>query len=242
MTGGPIRREQSDRFSLKELMKLEDERVQEQKRDRSLREQAAVRERAEVERRRREDAEAGERLAAETRERERRAELDGIARREAIQKAVVEQTRLEVEVRARAEERELERKHELELSRLRVEAAKKGQLGSLAGATLLGGGVMLFVAIGVHLGVVKPAVDRRVAELQVNVVAESTRADELVRELTERLEKTLGSQAQAIEQLKSKIPKQPSAPATTRKTDPPPPPPPPVRCLPGDPLCPTIPR
>lgn len=250
MATGPTRREQSEPFSLSELMKLEDERLRELQQERVAREESAARERADSERRRREEADAAERAAADARERARQAELELVARREAMQKAVVEQSRLEVEVRARAEERELERKHELELQRLRM-AGKTGQLGSLAGATFLGGAVMLCVTLAVHFAVVKPSNEHRLAELQMNVVGESTRAEELVREIGEQkrtkegLERTVSSQAQEIEQLKSRCAKAP-APTIAHKTapsaPPPPPPPPPLHCLKGDPLCPTIQR
>ena len=110
MPSGPTgRREESVQFSLKELLKLEDERLAEQTRERQARDAAAARERDESERRKRAELEEKVRTETEARERQRHAELDDLARREAMQKAVVEQSRLEVEVRARAEERERER-------------------------------------------------------------------------------------------------------------------------------------
>ena len=254
MTGSPLR-EHSEQFSLEALMKLEDERVAEQRRAQAAQELAALHEREEAERRRREEADAEERRAAEAQERARREELESVSRREAMQKALVEQTRLEVEVRARAEERELERRHELELHRLRNEA-KKGELGSLAAAALLGGGVMFGVALAIHFGVTKPSSDRRVAELQTSIATEATRADELARENAEHrrriesLDKTLLSLSEELAQVKgsrgsSRTPTEPRSPAPPGSSGPRRPPastPAPVTCQRGDPMCPTIQR
>src|SRR5690242_7876368 len=97
MSSGPSgRREESVKFSLKELMKLEDERLAEQARERAARERAAVAEQQNAERRRRAEAEAAARASAEAKEREQHAKLDDLARREAMQKAIVEQSRLAV--------------------------------------------------------------------------------------------------------------------------------------------------
>jgi colicin import membrane protein len=199
MSSGPSgRREESVKFSLKELMKLEDERLAEQARERAARERAVVAEQENAERRRRAEAEAASRASAEAKEREQNAKLDDLARREAMQKAIVEQSRLAVDVRARAEERELERRHELELMRLRA-AGKTAQMGPLAVAALLGGAVMLAVLFGLHFGVTKPASDRRIAELQLDVAAaegrtrdESKRTEEQ-RRANEALDRKLSA-------------------------------------------------
>jgi hypothetical protein len=185
-TGPTGRSEESVQFSLKELLKLEDERLEEQERVKQVREAEASRERDENERRRRADAEAQARADAEAREQHRRGELEDLARREAMQKAVVEQARLEVEVRARAEEREHERRHEIAIARLRSESKKGQSIGALVGAAGLGGGIMLVVALGLELGVLKPAVERRVTELQLNVVGAESRVEDVGRQLGEQ--------------------------------------------------------
>jgi hypothetical protein len=185
MTSGGGQREESVQFSLQELLDLEDERLEEQRREQQARERTQREEREAAERRAREEAAAKEQATAAEEERRRKAELDELARREAIQKAVVEQSRLEVEVRARANEREAERRHELEMQRLRV-TGSKGQLGSLVGAALLGGAVVLLVALGTHFGVTKPLADRRMAELEQRIAAEGSRADDLGRRVDER--------------------------------------------------------
>jgi hypothetical protein len=156
----PVRSEGSATFSLGELMKLEDERVAEQAREREANERAEIAAKAEAERR----AKAAEQEAAERR---RRAELDELARREALQRAAVEQARLEVDARTRVAERERERQHELALQAARATTPKPTGLGALLGATGLGGGLMLVVTCIVHFGVMQPATDRRLSELEL---------------------------------------------------------------------------
>jgi colicin import membrane protein len=163
----PARSEGSVTFSLGELMKLEDERVAEQVREREANERALVAAKIEEERQARAAEEAKVRADHEAAERRRRAELDELARREAMQKATVEQARLEVDARTRAEERERERQHELALQTARAATPKPAGLGALFGATGLGGGLMLLVTCIVHFGVTQPATDRRLTELEL---------------------------------------------------------------------------
>jgi colicin import membrane protein len=187
MPSGPTKeRDESVQFSLKELLKLEDQRLEEQARERDARDAAAVRVREETERRRHAEAEAKARAEEETRERQRRTELEELARREAMQKAIVEQARLEVEARTRAEERERERRHEIEIERLRSTSKKGSSLGALIAASALGGGVMLVVALGIHLGVHQPTSERRIVELQQSVAAAEGRSVDLARRLDEQ--------------------------------------------------------
>lgn len=260
----PERQEQSAQFSLQGLMRLEDERLADLKRDREARERAEVEAREEAGRRARAALEARAREETERRDRARQDELDAIARREAIQKAAVEQSRLEVEVRARAEERELERRHELELARLRTDApdARTSHAGSLSLATLFGGGAMLLVVIGVYFGAVKPAAEHRIAELAAESVGERDRADALVRGVEEQrrradaLERAGSAQAQELAQLRNRCASSSGGatstgagagarPTTSRGPGgrgPSTPPPPRAACVPGDPMCGVIPR
>jgi hypothetical protein len=251
-SGGKQAREESVQFSLKELLKLEDERLDEQARATKAAEAAALRAKEEAAARKRSEEESARAREAEAKEGERRAELDTIARREAMERAVLEQSRLEVDVRARAEEREQERRHEIELARLRLEG-KKGSLGALAGSTLLGGAVVMLVALGIHFGVTKPTEVRRIAELEGAVAsAESRVREESQRTEQERwradgLEKKNTALRVQLDELRQKA-SSPSAPPPTggRFGGHPPPAsqPPPAKpetiCIPGDPLCPTI--
>ena len=242
-------RDESVQFSLQELTKLEDERLAEQKRAAAEREATATRQRGEEERSRREEAETHARQEAERRENAERRALEDIARREALQKAVVEQGRLEVEVRARAEERERERRHEIEIERLRNEGRQGQSMGSLAGAAALGGGIMLAVTLAVVLGVTKPAADRRIAELESEVAAAGTRTGDLTRQLEDQRRALEGRERQLADALRandasgtkgSTGPSNPGPPTSGSKPPPTPPgrqaPPEPV-CLKGDPMC-----
>lgn len=249
MASGPTgRRDESVQFSLKELLKLEDERLEEQARVDEAREAAAAREREELERRRRAEADAASRADAETRERERRTELEELARREAMQKAIVEQSRLEVEVRARAEERERERRHEVEIERLRSEGKKGASMGPLASAAAMGGAIMLVVALASHFGVTKPAADRRVAELEQGLGLAEARALELARRIDEQRD-AIGERDRRLAEARAEIgalearrpaPTTPAAPAVrTKASAAPRGPAAPAQpdCLPGDPMC-----
>lgn len=251
MASGPEgRREESVQFSLKELLKLEDERLAEQSRERKAREAAAAEESARAERQRREEAAARERESAAALEHARKTELDELARREAMQKAIVEQARLSVDVRARAEERELERRHELELAKLRA-VGGRSSVGSIAGSALFGGVVMLIVCCGVHFGVTKPAVDRRIAQLELDVAAADERTQEASRRTDEqrRAADDLRGKLRAAEEELDGLKKVKASPSSSGGVVRPPvpaaapaprPPPKPVTCLEGDPMCPVI--
>lgn len=179
MTNRPERRDESVQFSLKELMKLEDERIGEEKKARDEREAAEARTREETARREREALAAREREEADVRERQRREMVEEEARREAMSRAAVEQARIAVEARARAEESERERRHEIELVRVRAETQKKPGIGGFIGSGLAGAGVVLLAALLVHFGMVKPASARRIAELEQGVAVVESRADQL---------------------------------------------------------------
>jgi colicin import membrane protein len=224
MTSGPgSRREESTQFSLQELLRLEDERIEEQKREQRAREAAKLQDQADAEQRKREAAAAKERTDAEAAAQQRSAELDELARREAMQKAIVEQARLTVDVRARAEERELERRHEIELSRLAGEA-KTGRVLPLAGASLLGGAVMFVVMLGVQLGVTKPAQARREGELEYRItqaearLGEESRRVEEQRRTIDQLEQKLKA---AVDEAKATPKAKPPSSVTTPTTHPP---------------------
>ena len=164
-------REESTQFSLTELLKLEDERVADARRTDEHRKAATEHAKRAAEER--VVAEATARAAAA-----RKTELDELARREAMQKAIVEQARLDVEARTRTDERELERRHELALASLRTED-HKGQLGTIVGGTALGAAAMLAAALGIHFAVLRPASEARVRELASSVTAAESRVTEL---------------------------------------------------------------
>jgi len=180
------RSEGSVQFSLGELLKLEDERVGDEAREREAREQALITSQADAARREQAEVDAKFRAEVEANERRQRAELDAVAEREALQRAKVEQVRLEVDARTRADERERERRHELELSTVRSVQPKPTGLGALFGATGLGGGLMLAVALVVHFGIHQPTNERRFAELELRAGTAEQHASDAERKLEEQ--------------------------------------------------------
>ena len=170
-------REESTQFSLTELLKLEDERIAEVRRSNEEEKRAA-------ERARREAAERAEAEATARARSAQQAELDELARREAMQKAIVEQARLDVEARTRTQERELERQHEIALAAMKTEGSK-GQLGTILGGTALGAATMLAAALAIHFGVLRPANELRIRELGAAVAAAESRASDLEQRVEE---------------------------------------------------------
>ncbi len=186
MTSGPERRDESVNFSLKELMKLEDERISQERDAREARELAAQAAREEGARRERVELEARESAAAEERERARFREMEEEARRDAIQRATVEQARITVEARTRAEESDRERRHELELQRMRSEVVHKPGPGAAIASALGGAAGSLAICLVLHFSVSKPAADLRIAELDRAVAAADGQANGLSRRVEEQ--------------------------------------------------------
>ena len=192
MTGGPERRDESVSVSLKELSKLEDERIDQEKRARLARERSAMMAHEDALRRERAELEAREKAEADERERVRRAEREEEARLEAMQRGAVEQARITVEARTRAEESERERSHERELQRMRLETQKKPELGAYIGSGLAGSGLALAAFLILFFAVARPATDRRIAELDRAVASADDRAGTLERRIEEQNTKLLG--------------------------------------------------
>lgn len=249
MTGGPAgRRDESVTFSLRELQDLEEDRIEREKRDAKEREAAALRAKEDAARREAETLAAKERADAEAREEQRRRDLEELARREAMQKAIVEQARLEVDSKTRAQERDRERQHELELAWLR---AQQGQTkpGVVIGAAL---GSALFVLAGafaIHLAVLKPNSEARIAALTAMAARADARAAEAERradEQSKRIAALTEDLRQAREAKPAVEPHKPQAtgpkqPIRTHGTAPAPTEPKRTNCLRGDPMCPDLP-
>jgi hypothetical protein len=249
MTGGPVgRRDESVTFSLRELQDLEEERITREKRDAREREIAAAQAKEDDARREAETLLAKERAQAAAQEEQRRRDNEELARREAMQKAIVEQARLEVDAKTRAQERERERQHELELARLRAQQGAT-KPGAIIGAGL---GSALFVLAGafaIHLAVLKPSSEARVAALTDMATRAEARATEAERRSDEQ-KKQIATLSEDLRQAREVKPTEsPKPPAikggsaghgptprpTARPKDTPP-------CLdPHDPMCPHIP-
>lgn len=249
MTGGPAgRRDESVTFSLRELQDLEEDRIAREKRDASEREAAAVRAREDAARREAEMLAAKERAEAEAREEQRRRDLEELARREAMQKAIVEQARIEVDSKTRAQERDRERQHELELARLR---AQQGQTkpGLVIGAALGGALFVLVGAFAIHLVVLKPGSEARIAALSDMATRAEARAAEAERR-SEEQNKRIAALTEELRQARDAKPApEPHKPPVTGSkpgrphNGPTPAPTEPKRtnCLKGDPMCPDLP-
>jgi len=211
MTGGSERRDESVSFSLKELMKLEDERIDQEKKSREARERTAKLASEEAERREKAELAARARAEADERERTRRIEREEDARLEAMQRATVEQTRITVEARTRAEESERERSHERELQRMRLEGQKKPEIGALIGSGLGGTAFALAGFMVFFFAVAKPASDHRIAELDGNVAAAEDRAHALDRRIDEQNIK-LAAMTKELEAPRKELAAQPAPP------------------------------
>jgi len=182
-------------FSLKELARMEEERVrahaEAEARERESRDRAErdARERARCEEQARAQAETEARREVERRAREEAARL------EAARQAALGAARAEVDARARAQERERERLHELEVARARALERRSG--GARVAATLVGAAVAAGVALALHYGVVVPgeeaaaarsagelaARDVAIADLRARLDASEARASALDDEL-----------------------------------------------------------
>jgi colicin import membrane protein len=217
MTGGPERRDESVNFSLKELMKLEDERISQERQAREARDLAAKVARDEAERREREELAARERADDEERERARFREMEEEARREAMQRAAVEQARITVEARTRAEESDRERRHEIELQRMRAETVKKPGPGGYIASSLGGAAVALAVCLVMYFGVSKPTSDKRIAELDRAVAGAEGRESELGRRVDEQKAR-IGQLEKSLTDMQEELGKRPVVAATPPRT------------------------
>lgn len=138
----PEKRENSVLFSLRELRKIEDERVQEETDAQKKAEDDRVRAQQDAERRQREEEQAA-RSAAEAAERNR-IEMDDRRRREEELRLAETEARARVEAQARLEEQRLK----MEMQVKHVEAANKKPKALLAVAGVL---VVLVVGLGIFL-------------------------------------------------------------------------------------------
>jgi hypothetical protein len=217
MTGGPAgRRDESVSFSLRELQDLEEDRIAREKRDATEREAAAVRAKEDAARREAETLAAKQHAEHVTREEQRRRDLEELARREAMQKAIVEQARIEIDAKTRSQERDRERQHEVELARLR---AQQGQTkpGVVIGASL---GSALFVLAGafaIHLAVLKPSSEARIAALTDMAARADARATEAERR-SEEQNKRIAALSEDLRQAREAKPAEPTTKSTTTTT------------------------
>jgi colicin import membrane protein len=176
-------------FSLRELMNLEEERIQtEKQRDEEAR-AAENRAKMEAELRLRAAEEARIRAEEERRRNDAAREREEAARLEAIRHAEIERARLQAEEHARLAQLELSHKHEREIQLLRADKEKTGLRRALIGVALAsfvvaGGG------LGYWFGVAVPKAE-----------AEKAQAENEARQLKEARDKAQAEAAAKEKQI-----------------------------------------
>jgi colicin import membrane protein len=172
-------------FSLGELMKLEEQRIEEERH--VVDAQRAAVERARVEAEARAAREQAMRLEAERarREAEERAAREEGARLEAMRAAAVERARIEAEEKARLAAMTAAQEHEKSLVALREDASKKRLSrwlgGSIAAAVLLAAG-----GLGLYFGKIQPEAEARERATAMQLEQARSDLDKAKRELEGR--------------------------------------------------------
>jgi colicin import membrane protein len=161
-------------FSLRELMNLEEERIETEKQREEEARAADKRAKMEAELRLRAAEEARIRAEEERRQNDAAREREEAARLEAIQRAAIERTRLETEERARLAQMELSHKHERELQMLKADKQKTGLRRALIGVAVASV-VFAGSGLGYYFGVAVPAAerDRAAAETEARQLKEA---------------------------------------------------------------------
>ncbi|NUO54351.1 MAG: hypothetical protein HOV80_36360 [Polyangiaceae bacterium] len=185
-------------FSLRELMNLEEERIETEKQREEEARAADKRAKMEAELRLRAAEEARIRAEEERRQNDAAREREEAARLEAIQRAAIERTRLETEERARLAQMELAHKHERELMALQSDKQKTGLRRALIGVAVAsvvfaGGGLGYYFGVAVPEGErVKAAADneaRTLKEARDKAEAEANAKSKMIADLTEQRDK-----------------------------------------------------
>ncbi len=198
--------ETSVSFSLQELMRIEQQRLHEQDRDRAQRAQRQ----AQAERERHEQLRAQEQAQLRTQQEHRRLEeargREEAARIEAMRQAIVQRERNEALERARLIEVQQVRKHELEMAAIRHDAHKRkllvGVIAVSAACVILAGSGM-----GAYVGMIKPQADARAADLTNRMMQREQENDELKHRLDAQLTRSdkLVDELQASETKRSML-------------------------------------
>ncbi len=140
-------KESSVLFSLKELMSLEEDRIQQEENARKQAENAAEQSRASEERRQREAEESRMQAAEEKRRVDEQRSREEQARIEGIRHAEVEKARVDAENRARMEQITRQQQHEKELVALTQDKSKKNL------KVLVGLAIAAVIAVGAGAGI-----------------------------------------------------------------------------------------
>ena len=189
-------KESSVLFSLKELINLEEDRVNQEKVARQQEEARRRREREEQERRAREAEEAARAAEVERQRQEEQRQREEQARLEAIRAAEIERQRVEAQQRAHLEAQQQQLAHAQQLERIRQDEGKK-KLRLIAG-----GAAGLFVLASIiGVTVVINLQDQAKADEVARVAATKKTEAEQARQRAE-YQKALADIAALQEQLK----------------------------------------
>jgi colicin import membrane protein len=187
--------ESSVLFSLKELMTIEEDRINQEDAERKRVAEDAERARLEAERRARDAEEARRRAEEQRRLQEEQQRREEGARLEAIRHAEIERSRLEQEQKARLEEMSQQQSHALQIAALHQDKSKqrlRNWLIAIASVLVVGGGVT-----GVLWW-------RNAQANEARIAAEQREAERL-RQEAERKQKELEAKLAQIEELQEKI-------------------------------------
>lgn len=185
-------------FSLRELMNLEEERIQTEKEREEEARAAEKRAKMEAELRMRAAEEGRIRAEEERRRIDQQREREEAARLDAIRHAAIERTRLETEERARLAQLELSHKHERDIQALRADKEKTGLRRALIGVAVAsvvfaGGGLGYYFGVAVPEGDrAKAAADneaRTMKEARDKAEADAAAKNKLIADLTDQRNK-----------------------------------------------------
>jgi colicin import membrane protein len=252
MAGRESEKESSVMFSLKELMELENHRVEEENQAELEERQAQHRARMEAELRMQAANEARRKAQDDRRRAEEASAREEAARHEAMRVAAVERARMEALDGARLGAMALDHQHQRDIAALRADKEKRTLRRLTIGGAIVSIG-LLAGGLGYYLGVVQPnaqraeqqaraEVDRANAELEKQR-ADKAAKDKYIEELEQQRKEAVDENERLrLDQLLRKErgfepPKPPTGPIPTIK---PPPPPPGPELDDNDPLNPNL--
>jgi colicin import membrane protein len=189
-------KESSVLFSLKELINLEEDRVNQEKVARQQEETRKRREREEQERRAREEEEARRAAEVERVRQEEQRQREEQARLEAIRAAEIERQRIEAQQRAHLESQQQQLAHAQQLEQIKQDQGKK-KLRLIAG----GAGLLFVIASVIGVTVVVNLQDKAKEDEVARVEAQKRAETEQARQRAE-YQKALADITALQEQLK----------------------------------------
>ncbi len=244
-------KESSVLFSLQELMRLEQDRIQQEEEDKRRRAENEVRAREDAERRAREDEQNRLRAEEERRRIDDQRRREEAARLEALRQGEVERARVAAEEQARLEAMRQEQAHALEVARLKQDKHKKNLtigIAAIAATLVIGASVGGYFwnksSEEAHATQARLEEEKRQQEvdkrrLEAMLDEQQRRVDELIGKLSaaqndadrSRIQKELQDAQREKQRIRGQIHQGPGdRPAGNT-------PRPPCTCAKGDPLC-----